>query len=121
MKNIKNLLIHSPNWLGDIIMSMPAIHLIKEKYEGIKITVMSKKSMLGIFEATDLVDDYIELKKFPKLRKYHFDAVLIFPNSFESAFRVFGHGIKMRIGYKADYRNFIIEILCLQKLLPEKR
>ena len=108
MKNIKNLLIHSPNWLGDIIMSMPAIHLIKEKYEGIKITVMSKKSMLGIFEATDLVDDYIELKKFPKLRKYHFDAVLIFPNSFESAFRVFGHGIKMRIGYKADYRNFML-------------
>ena len=108
MKNIKNLLIHSPNWLGDIVMSMPAIHLIKEKYEGIKITVMSKKSMLGIFTVTDLVDDYIELKRFPKLRKYNFDAALIFPNSFESAFRVFGHGIKMRIGYKADYRNFML-------------
>lgn len=89
-------------------MSMPAIHLIKEKYEGIKITVMAKKSMLGIFTVTDLIDDYIELKRFPKLRKYNFDAALIFPNSFESAFRVFGHGIKMRIGYKADYRNFML-------------
>ncbi|MEI0528762.1 glycosyltransferase family 9 protein [Brachyspira intermedia] len=108
MENIRNLLIHSPNWLGDIIMSMPAIHLIKEKYEGIKITVMAKKSMLGIFTVTDLIDDYIELKRFPKLRKYNFDAALIFPNSFESAFRVFGHGIKMRIGYKADYRNFML-------------
>ena len=108
MKNIKNLLIHSPNWLGDIIMSMPAIHLIKEKYKGIKITVMAEKSMLGIFTVTDLIDDYIELKRFPKLRKYNFDAALIFPNSVESAFRVFGHGIKMRIGYKADYRNFML-------------
>ncbi len=108
MKEIKNLLIHSPNWLGDIIMSMPAIYLIKEKYKDIKITVMAKKSMLSIFKVNDLVDDYIELKNFPSLRKYHFDAVLIFPNSFESAFRIFGHGIKNRIGYKADYRSFML-------------
>ncbi|ACN83726.1 glycosyltransferase family 9 protein [Brachyspira hyodysenteriae] len=108
MKNINNLLIHSPNWLGDIIMSMPAIYLIKEKYKDIKITVMTKKSMAGIFAAGDLVDECIELRNFPRLRKYNFDAVLIFPNSFESAFRVFGHGIKMRIGYKADYRNFML-------------
>lgn len=89
-------------------MSMPAIYLIKEKYKDIKITVMTKKSMAGIFAAGDLVDECIELRNFPRLRKYNFDAVLIFPNSFESAFRVFGHGIKMRIGYKADYRNFML-------------
>ncbi|CRF34399.1 heptosyltransferase [Brachyspira suanatina] len=108
MRNIKNLLVHSPNWLGDIIMSMPAIHLIKEKYQDIKITVMAKRSMLGIFTVSDLVDDYLELKNFPSLRKYNFDTVILFPNSFESAFRVFGHGIKTRIGYKADYRNFML-------------
>lgn len=108
MKDIKNLLIHSSNWLGDIIMSMPAIYLIKEKYKDIKITVMVKKSMTGIFTAGDLADDCIELTNFPDLRKYNFDAALIFPNSFESAFRVFGHGIKMRIGYKADYRSFML-------------
>ena len=106
--DILNLLIHSPNWLGDIIMSMPAIYLIKEKYKDIKITVMAKKSMFGIFTVSDLVDDCIEIKKFPSLRKYNFDAALLFPNSFESAFRVFGHGIKKRIGYKADYRNFML-------------
>ena len=33
MNKIKNLLIHSPTWLGDIVMSMPAIYLIKEKYK----------------------------------------------------------------------------------------
>ncbi|WP_300369733.1 glycosyltransferase family 9 protein [Brachyspira sp.] len=108
MKDIKNLLIHSPNWLGDIIMSMPTIYLIKEKYKDIKITAMVKKSMMGIFTVSDLVDDCIELKNFPSLRKYNFDAALIFPNSFESAFRIFGHGIKTRIGYKADYRSFML-------------
>ncbi|ELV05173.1 RfaF, ADP-heptose:LPS heptosyltransferase [Brachyspira hampsonii 30599] len=89
-------------------MSMPAIYLIKEKYKGIKITVMAKKSMFGIFTASDLVDECLEVKRFPHLRKYNFDAALIFPNSFESAFRVFGHGIKNRIGYKADCRNFML-------------
>ena len=131
MKKIKNLLIHAPNWLGDIVMSLPAIHLIKEEYEDIKITVLAKKSMFGIltvsglvddvielktfpalkkyhFDAALLVDDVIELKTFPALKKYHFDAALLFPNSFESAFRVFGHGIKRRIGYKADYRSFML-------------
>ena len=108
MDNIQNLLIHSPNWLGDIVMSMPAISLIKERYKDIKITVMAKKSMYGIFTVSDLVDDCIEVKNFQNLRKYNFDAALLFPNSFESAFRIFGHGIKRRIGYKADYRNFML-------------
>ena len=108
MNKIKNLLIHSPTWLGDIVMSMPAIYLIKEKYKDIKITVMTKKSMFGIFEVSDFVDDIIELKNFPSLRKYNFDTAILFPNSFESAFRIFGHGIKRRIGYKADYRNFLL-------------
>lgn len=108
IKEIKNLLIHSPNWLGDIIMSIPAVLLIKEKYKDAKITVMAKKSMFGIFEASDLFDNVIELKNFSSLRKYGFDAAILFPNSFESALRIFGHGIKRRIGYKADYRNFML-------------
>ncbi len=108
MKDIKNLLIHAPNWLGDIIMSMPAVYLIKEKYKDIKITVMAKKSMFGIFKAIDLFDDCLELKRFPHLKKYNFDAALLFPNSFESAFRIFGHGIKIRIGYKSDYISFML-------------
>ena len=108
MKEIKNLLIHAPNWLGDIVMSLPAIHLIKEEYKDIKITALAKKSMFGILTVSGLVDDVIEVKRFPALRKYHFDAALLFPNSFESAFRVFGHGIKRRIGYKADYRSFML-------------
>ena len=57
MKEIKNLLIHAPNWLGDIVMSLPAIHLIKEEYEDIKITVLAKKSMFGILTVSGLVDD----------------------------------------------------------------
>lgn len=108
MKEICNLLIHSPNWLGDMVMSIPTIYLLREKFKDIKITVMGKKSMLGIFKAGDLVDDCFEIKTFPNLRKYNFDAALILPNSFESAFRVFGHGIKMRIGYKADCREFML-------------
>ena len=108
MKDINNLLIHAPNWLGDIIMSIPAIHLIKEKYPDAKITVMAKKFMFGIFNAGNLVDECLEIKRFPSLRKYHFDTAILFPNSFESALRVFGHGIKRRIGYKADYRNFML-------------
>ena len=108
MDNIRNLLIHSPNWLGDIVMSIPAIYLIREKYSDIKITVMSKKSMFGIFTVSGLIDECLELKRFPHLRKYHFDVALLFPNSFESAFRVFGHGIKKRVGYKSDGRNFML-------------
>ena len=108
MDNIKNLLILSPNWLGDIVMSFPAIYLIKKKYKDIKITVMSKKSMFGIYTVSNLVDDVIEAKRFPHIKQYNFDTALIFPNSFQSAFMVFGHGIKNRIGYKSDYRAFLL-------------
>lgn len=108
MEKINNLLIHSPNWLGDIIMSFPSIYLIREKYKDIKITVMTKKSMFGVFTVSNLVDEVIEIKRFHSLRKYDYDTALLFPNSFESAFRIFGHGIKRRIGYAADYRSFLL-------------
>lgn len=108
MKEIKNLLIYSPNWLGDIIMSIPAIYLIRNHYPDINITVLTKKSMSGVFKTTNLIDDIIEIENFKILKKYKFDTAIIFPNSFESALKIFLRGIKRRIGYKADYRSLLL-------------
>ncbi len=108
MKNTKNLLIYFPNWLGDIVMSIPAIYLIRENYKDIRITALVKSSMSGFLRATNLIDDIIELKDYKRFKKYDFDTVILFPNSFESAFKVYFNGIKRRIGYRADYRSFLL-------------
>lgn len=108
MNNIKNILIHAPNWLGDIIMSIPAMTLIREKYKESKITILIKSSMSKLFFESDIVDDIIELKRFLHLRKYGFNMAILFPNSFISALRVFGHGIKKRVGYSGDFRDFML-------------
>lgn len=108
MSEIKNILIHAPNWLGDIIMSIPAMTLIREKYKDANISILIKKSMSGLFVESNLTDNIIELNRFLHLRKYNFDMAVLFPNSFISAFRVFGHGIKIRAGYSGDYRDFML-------------
>ena len=38
---------------------------------------LAKKSMFGILTVSGLVDDVIEVKRFPAFRKYHFDAFFI--------------------------------------------
>ena len=108
MKDIKNLLIYFPNWLGDIVMSIPALTLIREYYKDIKITALIKTSMVGFLKSTNLVDDIIEINNYKFFKKYNFDTVILLPNSFESALKVSFNGIKRRIGYRADYRSFLL-------------
>ena len=102
------ILLHAPNWLGDIMMSLPAITLIREHYQDAHIAVLIKKSMGSIFTSSNLIDEVIPLSEIKSIRSKKFDMAILFPNSFISAFRVFMAGIPKRVGYTGDYRNLML-------------
>lgn len=120
-ESFNNILIHSSNWVGDAIMSLPAIKEVRNKYLKAKITILIKKEIAPIFKNKDLVDETIytpsnngitgikeeiTLRKLIKKNKY--DLAILLPNSFQSALRVFGCGIKKRIGYAKECRSILL-------------
>jgi len=112
------ILLRAPNWLGDIILVMPAVNALREALPDAKISVLVKESMADFWRMT-CVDNVISFsekssgivgrrKLAGKLKKEKFDSVLIFPNSFDSAFVPWLAGIPERVGWPSDGRGFLL-------------
>lgn len=110
------ILICGTNWLGDSIISMPAVQLFKKQYPSIKITVLVKPALKTIWEMHDAIDEVIVFSPDKKgtlaiaslLREYAFDAAYIFPNSFRSALIPFIAQIKPRYGMVGKWRSLML-------------
>ncbi len=107
-----NILFRSPNWLGDIVMSIPAIKSLKKEYPDSKIYILSKKGLANIFSFLKEIDEVIPYEKGFKnlftisksLRNKKFDIFISLPNSFESALIGLFAKVPERIGYSKDLR-----------------
>ncbi len=110
----------APNWLGDNVLVMPAVDSLRKALPDAKISVMAKSSMADFWRMT-CVDEVIPFsfsKGFKglverwllakKLKKENFDSVLIFPNSFDSAFVTWLARIPERVGWPTDGRGFLL-------------
>lgn len=116
---VKKIVIRGVNWIGDAIMTTPAITQLAENFPDTKITIVVKEWVKDVFIGNPFIDDiivcnpknligYIRLIK--KLRKEKFDIGIVFPNSFSSALFLFLLGAKYRAGYKTDCRSMLLNI-----------
>ncbi len=120
-KKQKKILIKGVNWVGDTIMTLPAIEGIRKLFPESCISILVKEQLKGLFEANPHLSEvitYRQRKRFAKileyarvinrLRKEKFDLCVLFPNSLSSALIAFLAGIKERIGYKTDGRGLLL-------------
>lgn len=120
-RNVKRILIRMPNWLGDVVMSLPAARHIRRLFPHAWIACLIKENMAEIprnsgdfdavfgYEAKSGMRAIFQKAKMTRsLRRAFFDLVVLFTNSFESALCVHGAGIPLRVGYKADGRGFLL-------------
>ncbi|MBI5406107.1 MAG: glycosyltransferase family 9 protein [Nitrospirae bacterium] len=126
---IKKILIVLPNWIGDAVMSVPAISQIRERFPSARITIIGLSHISELFYEGPYVDEIRVYKKdFPSnkgglrgiwgmggltatglsLRSEKFDMVLLLPNSFRSALLVHLAGIPLRCGYNRDARGLLL-------------
>jgi heptosyltransferase-2 len=116
----KNILVRAPNWLGDNVLCLPAVNVLRAALPDARLTVMVKKSMAGLWEMAD-VDAIIpftcarspmglidRLKLASVLKKQAFDTAIIFPNSFDSALVPWLARIPERIGWPTQGRAMLI-------------
>ena len=133
-KNIKRLLIRSTNWIGDAIMTTPAIRAIRKGFPDARIFILVKPWVAPVFENSPHIDNLIiydedgrhkgnvgKLRLAKDLRRYGFDAAILLQNAFEAALIAFLSGIPVRIGYNTDARQMLLthKILCTNKIKKE--
>ncbi|MBU0988307.1 MAG: lipopolysaccharide heptosyltransferase II [Proteobacteria bacterium] len=120
-ENIKRLLIRSTNWIGDAVMTTPAVRSVRHNFPCAHISILVKPWVRPVFENSAHVDSVLtydgagEHKGFggkfrlaKALRKYRFDAVILLQNAFEAALITFLAGIPVRIGYNTDGRRLLL-------------
>ncbi|HIJ81045.1 MAG TPA: lipopolysaccharide heptosyltransferase II [Desulfuromonadales bacterium] len=119
--SVRRLLVRSANWIGDAVMTTPAIGSIRRFFPKADITVLANTLVAPIFSPHEWIDDVItfdrlgahkgvagRLRLAAELRKRSFDAAIILPNSFDSALVPWLAGIPVRVGRKSDGRGFLL-------------
>jgi len=102
------LLVRAPNWLGDAVLSLPAVRDVRRNFPGARIEVLARPWVAPLYGAVREVDAIREsrgARADPDALRGAFDAAVLLPNSFASALSVWRAGIPERWGYATDLRG----------------
>jgi heptosyltransferase-2 len=107
------IVVRAPTWVGDAVMSVPALRELRRLLPGSHITIAAPPGTAEIFTEADFIDDVLIMETgfFPavrQLRRGKFDLALLFPNAFAAAATSFAARIPFRIGYDTDRRGFLL-------------
>jgi heptosyltransferase II len=102
--NITRIVVRTPNWLGDAVLSLPSIAAVRRAFDGAALAIAAPPSVAPIFEEETSArqDEIVMLEDkgdAASLRSGRFDAILLLPNSFRSAWVARQAGIGERWGY----------------------
>jgi heptosyltransferase-2 len=111
----RRILVRGTNWLGDAVMTTPALLRLREKFPATHIALLTPEKLKDLWLHHPAVNETISFAPgesvfaiSKKLRAGKFDLALVLPNSPRSALEVFLAGIPERIGYSRPWRNFFL-------------
>ncbi len=118
----KKILLRSTNWIGDAVMTTPAVHTIRENFPEAEITMLAVPWVADIFRLSPDVDHVLvydkkhlyqgkikgPLNQARDLKPFGFDMAILLQNAFEAAFLAKMAGIPVRAGYKRDGRGILL-------------
>ena len=109
------ILIRSSNWLGDAVMSVPAVRAIKGGRPDAHVSVAVPEKLAPLWKIVSEVDEIIALPSksvFVTARLFRqkppFDVAILFPNSLRSALEVFLADIPRRVGLTGHWRRWLL-------------
>ncbi|MFA4911728.1 MAG: lipopolysaccharide heptosyltransferase II, partial [Desulfobacteria bacterium] len=115
---IDKILVRSTNWIGDVILTFPAIATIRKNFPRSYIATLSRPWVAPLLENNPEVDEVIlydrnrihkgmlgKLRLAKALREKGFDLAVLFQNAFDAALIAFLSGIPIRAGYNTDARG----------------
>lgn len=106
------ILVRATNWVGDAIMALPALRVVRARFPAAEITILARPYVGFLYENQGVSDDIIELDHtrdmISDLRAQKFDTALLLQNAFEAAWIAWRARIPQRIGYARDGRSLLL-------------
>src|SRR5687768_8333097 len=113
------ILVRGTNWIGDAVMSIPALRELRRVFPDAFITLHTRSWADGLFHDASFIDELVTYDKnrwkikdiydnSQFLRSDGFDLGILLPNSFESALTSFLTRIPRRFGYNKDVRGLLL-------------
>jgi heptosyltransferase-2 len=117
----QKILVRAANWIGDAVMSLPALEALRGRFPEAEIVVLSKPWVSELYWRHPAVTRQIVYdpnaehrgargfwKLVQQLRAEHFDAAILFQNAFHAAWTVWLARIPVRIGYDREGRSGLL-------------
>ena len=113
---VNRILICGVNWIGDSVMSMPALHAFRKANPSAHLTMLAKPGLVPLWKLDAVFDGILPLreglagtlKTVAAVRRLHFHKAYILPHSFRSAVIPWLAGIPVRIGMPGHFRDFML-------------
>lgn len=109
------IIVRVPNWIGDVVLCTPALHILRKSFPSASITALAKEWVAPALEANPDIDRIIAMREkesyFELIRKIavdKFETGILFPNSFSSALLFRLAHIPKRVGYATDGRSLLL-------------
>ena len=117
-EGIQRLLVRGTNWVGDAVMSVPALKEIRRHFPASHITLLVRPWVQDVYAAADFVDEILLYDKTgihkgwagmrrlcAELRVRRFEMAILLQNAIEAALIAMWGRIPLRIGYARGGRS----------------
>ena len=119
--NPQRILVRTTNWIGDAVMTTPALRAIRETFPSSHITIVANPLVAQLFECHPDCNEVMVFDKKAEhagwlgflrfvsmLRQKKFDCAILLQNAVEAAIISFLAGISNRAGYTTDGRGILL-------------
>lgn len=118
-----SLLVRATNWLGDAVMTTPALAGVREGFPDARIVLLARPLVAELFRHHPDVDEVMVYERpgrhegalghfrlAGELRRRRFDGALLLQNAFDAALISFLGRIPERAGYPTDGRRILLTL-----------
>jgi heptosyltransferase-2 len=120
-KDVMNLAVFLPNWIGDAVMATPALRALRQHFRGDYLVGVARPYVAGVLEGADWLDELLpttpDLQSLfavvRRLRQLRPALAVLLPNSARSALTAWLGGCHRRVGIARDpvRRLLLTEVL----------
>ena len=114
---IDRIVVRGTNWVGDAVMTIPALRQLRRLFPEARITLAIRASTKGLFADADFIDELLVhdgqglrsvARQVREWRKRDFDLAILFPNSLETALVASLSRVPLRFGYATEGRQSLL-------------
>jgi heptosyltransferase-2 len=122
LSNLSRIVVRGTNWVGDTVMSIPALRNLRRLFPETHIAVWATAGLSSLIKATEVPDDLISFdashggalvrpfRMRRELARGRFEMAVLFQNAFESAFTSALARIPIRVGFPTDLRGPLLNV-----------